>query len=68
MPTVSENCAVWSASVPSPVTVTWLVPCGVVAEVVMVSVDVPPDCTLAGLKVALAPSGRPVASSCTVCA
>ena len=39
-----------------------------VADVVMVSVAVPPDWTLAGLNVAFAPSGRPVASSVTVCA
>ena len=56
----------WSASGPSPATVTWLVPSGVVAEVEMVSVEVPPDWTLAGLKVAFAPSGRPVACSATV--
>src|SRR3954466_15363973 len=63
VPTVSENEAVWSVLAPSAVTVIGKLPVGVDAEVAMVSVEEPPDCTVAGLNDAVAPAGRPDADS-----
>ena len=68
LPTVSANCAVWSVLAPSAVTVIWLVPFGVDADVAMVSVEEPPEEIVAGLNVAVAPAGRPEADSVIDCA
>src|SRR3954469_15497719 len=68
VPTVSENEAVWSVLAPSAVTVIGKLPVGVDAEVAMVSVEEPPDWTVAGLNVAVAPAGRPEADSEMDCA
>jgi len=55
------------ADAPVPVTVTVEVPVGVDAVVVIVMVELPPEVTDEGLKLATAPDGRPVAVSATVC-
>src|SRR6266550_3204951 len=60
-PTVSANVPVWSASGPSPLTVTELVPAEADAVVDKVIVDEPPEVTVAGLNVAVTPAGSPVA-------
>src|SRR5688500_16975909 len=65
--TVSVYDVVWVVTPPTPVIVTWYVP-GAVAEVVaMVSADEAPELTEDGLKLAVAPLGRPLAESATVC-
>jgi hypothetical protein len=66
--TVSEKDVVWVALVPVPVIVTGKVPAGVVVAVVIVMVDEPPAVTDDGLNDAVAPDGRPLADSETVCA
>ena len=66
--TVSDTVVLCVADVPVPVTVTVLVPVGVDAAVAMVSVELPPELTLAGLKEAVAPLGKPLALSATGCA
>lgn len=48
-----------------PETVTVYVPAGVLAEVLMVSVEEPPEVTVAGLNEAVAPDGRPLAERLT---
>src|SRR3954451_11415829 len=68
LPTPSENDAVWSAFAPSAVTVTGKVPVGVLDDVVMVSVEEPPEEIVAGLNAAVAPAGRPLADSEIDCA
>jgi hypothetical protein len=66
--TVSETLVVCVAEVPVPVTVTGYVPVAVLEPTVMVSVEVPPEATLAGLNDAVAPEGSPLAERPTVCA
>jgi hypothetical protein len=61
------NVAVRVTVVPVPVTVIVYVPTGVVADVWMVSVEDWPEVTDPGLKVAVAPAGRPEAENTTVC-
>jgi hypothetical protein len=58
---------VWVAVVPVPVMVNGYVPGGVVADVETVSVELAPAVTAVGLKLALAPAGRPAADRVTVC-
>ena len=58
----------WVAEVPVPVMVTVALPVGVVEAVAMVRVELPPAVTPAGLKLADAPAGRPLALSETDCA
>ena len=55
------------ADVPVPVTLTVEVPVGVDAMVVIVMVELPPEVTDGGLKLAPAPEGRPLALSTTFC-
>jgi len=55
------------AAVPVPVTVIVYVPPGVVALVAMLKVELPPLEIEAGVKVAVAPAGRPVADRVTAC-
>src|SRR5439155_19452408 len=57
----------WVALVPVPVTVTVYVPAAAVPAP-SVSVELPPAVTDAGLNEAVAPEGRPLALSETVCA
>src|SRR5207253_10117507 len=59
--TVSDTMVLCVADVPVPVTVTVLVPVGVDAAVPMVSVDVPPELTLAGPRHRGAPLAKPQA-------
>src|ERR1043165_8428928 len=67
--TVRLNVVVRVELGPVPVMVTASVPDGVDAEAAIVSVDVPPaELIEAGLKLAVAPDGRPDAVSATVCA
>ncbi len=49
-------------------TVTWYVPAGVLDAVEMVSVELPAPVIDVGLKLAVAPLGKPLAESETVCA
>jgi len=65
--TVSVMLVEWVAEVPVPVTVTVYVPTGVVGDVAMVRVELLPDWIVWGLKLAVAPDGRPLAESETVC-
>jgi hypothetical protein len=66
--TVSDRVVECVALAPVPVTVTVYVPAGVVAAVLIVSVDDPPAVTELGLKLAVAPEGSPLALSDTDCA
>jgi hypothetical protein len=66
--TVRENEAVCVADEPVPVIVTAYVPAAVELEVEIVSVDDPPAVTDEGENDAVAPLGRPLALSETVCA
>ena len=66
--TVSAIDVVWVLEGPVPVTVTVLVPVGVEAAVVIVSVELAPAVIEPGLKEAVAPAGRPEALRLTVCA
>src|SRR5260221_588861 len=59
--TVSEYAAVWDVDPEVPVIVIGKVPVGVVLTVVRVSVELLPTVTDVGLKVAVAPAGRPAA-------
>jgi hypothetical protein len=59
--TVSDTVVECVALVPVPVTVIVEVPAGVEADVLIVSVEVPPAVTDAGLKLAVAPEGSPLA-------
>ena len=63
--TVNEYEAVCEPEDAVPVTVTEYVPVGVVEAVAMVSVEDAPEVTEAGLKLAVAPDGRPDADSVT---
>src|SRR6266540_3314614 len=63
--TVSVTVVLWVALVPVPVTVIGYVPVGVVGDVVMVIVELAPELIGFGLKVAVAPVGRPLAESDT---
>src|SRR4029077_13343941 len=65
LPTTSVTGVLCVADVPVPVTVTVEVPVGVVVAVVIVMVELPPEVTDGGLKLALAPVGRPLALSTT---
>ena len=65
--TVKANDAVCVADEPVPVIVTVYVPVGVELEVEIDSVDDPPAVTEAGEKDAVAPLGRPLALSDTLC-
>jgi hypothetical protein len=61
--TVTEACTVWAVEDGAvPVIVNWVVPALVVADVVKVSVELPPATTLAGLKLAVTPVGRLLAT------
>src|SRR5215216_3427906 len=64
--TVNENVVVRVTLVPVPLIVIGNVPDVVVAVVEIVMVDEPPAVTDDGLKLAVAPDGRPVADSETV--
>jgi hypothetical protein len=66
--TVNVTVVVWVAEAPAPVTVTGYVPAGVDALVLIVRVELLPDVTDAGLSVAVAPDGKPLALNDTVCA
>jgi hypothetical protein len=66
--TVSVNKAAWVADEPVPVIVTVYTPAAVALEVEIVSVDDPPAVTEVGENEAVAPLGRPLAVSETVCA
>src|SRR6266540_4842039 len=66
--TVSVYDAVCVADVQAPVTVTGYVPAGVDAEVLIVRAEDAPEVTDDGLKLAVAPLGRPLADRLTVCA
>src|SRR3569833_2590376 len=68
VPTVSENEAVWSVLAPSAVMVIGKLPVRMDDVVAMVSVEEPPDWTVAGLNVAVAPAVRPEADSVIDCA
>src|ERR1700732_882143 len=61
LPTTSVTVVLCVADVPVPVTVTVDVPVGVDAMVVIVMVELPPEVTDVGLKLAAAPDGRPLA-------
>ena len=65
--TVSETVVLWVAEGPAPVTVTLTVPVGVDEVVAIVMVELPPVVTLVGLKLAVAPLGKPLALKLTVC-
>ncbi len=67
-PTVREKAAVCVAEAPVPVIVTLDVPVGVLELVVIVTVEDAPAVTELGLKLAVAPVGRPEAESATLCA
>src|SRR5204862_5288100 len=64
---VNETVVLWVALAPVPVTVIVYVPAAAVPEP-SVSVELPPAVTDAGLKEAVAPEGRPLVPSETVCA
>src|SRR5438552_13701382 len=65
--TVNETVVQWVALVPVPVTVIVYVP-AVAVPAPSVSVELPPAVTDAGVNEAVAPEGRPLALSETVCA
>src|SRR5579859_1109451 len=67
-PTVRENVAVCVAEAPVPVIVTVEVPVGVLEVVAIVRVEEAPAVTVDGLKLAVAPVGKPEAVSATDCA
>src|ERR1700694_1882027 len=67
LPTTSVTVVLCVADVPVPVTVTGYVPVGVVVAVAIVIVELLPELTDVGLKLAVAPPGRPLALSTTVC-
>lgn len=66
--TTSVTLVACVADVPVPVIVIVYVPAGVLAAVATVSVELLPAVTDAGLKVAVAPVGRPEALRLTDCA
>ena len=66
--TVKLTAVACAADVPVPVTVIVYVPVGVLEPTVAVIVEEPPAVTEAGLKLADAPAGRPLALRLTVCA
>lgn len=66
--TVSVNVVLWLVLAPAPVMVTVNVPVGVEPPVLVVMVDEAPALTVLGLKLAVAPLGRPLALSEIVCA
>jgi hypothetical protein len=66
--TVSVSVVLCVADVPVPVTVTVEVPVGVDPDVLIVSVEFDPELIGLGLNDAVAPVGRPLALSVTLCA
>src|SRR6266540_5812090 len=66
--TVSVNVVACVAEAPVPVILIVYVPAGVDVVVATVSVDEPPEVTDAGLNDAVAPLGKPLALSATLCA
>jgi hypothetical protein len=64
--TPSCTVVLWLVAGPVPVTVIVEVPSGVVGAVLTVSVELLPAVTEAGLKLAVAPAGRPLALRLTV--
>src|SRR5260370_20209753 len=66
--TVSVTGVLCVAEAPVPVTVTVYVPTAVLAPTAKVSVELPPEVTLAGLNVAVVPAGTPLADRLTLCA
>src|SRR4051794_33809891 len=63
---VSVKVTLWVAAAPVPVTVTVYIPGGVVLPAATVSVDPAPALIGFGLKLAVAPDGRPVAPRVTL--
>lgn len=66
--TVSVNVVMWVAEAPVPMMVIENVPLGVLDDVLIVSVEEPPEVTGLAENVAVAPEGSPDADSVTLCA